>query len=61
MDGIQTHVLDKLKLWEYYVFNKRQTIVDLEKSFNDNKNNINKIQIPNDVDSQDLKQLVIMF
>ena len=57
MDGIQTHVLDKLKLWEYYVFNKRQTIVDLEKSFNDNKNNINKIQIPNDVDSQDLKQL----
>lgn len=57
MDGIQTHVLDKLKLWEYYVFNKRQTIVDLEKSFNDNKNNFNKIQIPNDVDSQDLKQL----
>ena len=44
MDGIQTHVLDKLKLWEYYVFNKRQTIVDLEKSFNDNKNNINKIK-----------------
>ena len=57
MNGIQTHVLDKLKLWEYYVFNKRQTIVDLEKSFNDNKNSINKIQIPNDVDSQDLKQL----
>ena len=57
LEGINTHVLDKLRLWEYYVFNKRQIVEDLETSFTKNKNEINGIHIPNDVDINDLKQL----
>ncbi|RCK55614.1 Glycogen debranching enzyme [Candida viswanathii] len=57
LDGINTHVLDKLRLWEYYVFNKREIVEELETSFTKNKHEISRVHIPNDVDVNDLKQL----
>lgn len=57
MEGISTHVLDKLRLWEYYVFNKREIVEQLESSFTKNKHEINRVHIPSDVDVNDLKQL----
>ncbi|EMG45880.1 GDB1 Glycogen debranching enzyme [Candida maltosa Xu316] len=57
LESINTNVLDKLKLWEYYVFNKRIILENLETSFTKNKNEINWIHIPDDVDVNDLKQL----
>ncbi|KAK6459322.1 glycogen debranching enzyme [Scheffersomyces xylosifermentans] len=57
VDGISKHVIDELKLWEYYVFNKETTLEELKKNYNDTTCNITPVDIPNSVNKGDLKQL----
>ncbi|CAI5759247.1 unnamed protein product [Candida verbasci] len=51
INGIENHVINELKLWEFYVYNKRETIDELEKEFNNHK--VEKKEVSN----LDIKEL----
>lgn len=55
--GINDHVLEPLKLWQYYVFNKSDTISRIEAYFYDKNSNVLPIDIPSDIDPQNIKSL----
>lgn len=55
IEGLQKHVLDPLALWEYYVFNKKEILLNLQDLYSKDANN--KAVIPDDLDLSDLKQL----
>ncbi|KAG7661723.1 GDB1 [[Candida] subhashii] len=57
IEGIQHHVLDKLKLWEFYVFSRKSTLFKMEQLFQKRKQEITPIKIPKEVDIDNLKQL----
>lgn len=57
IDGIQTHVLNTLNLWQYYVFNKTETLQQIEAYYYDSGSNIKPIEFPQDVDSLNIKSL----
>ncbi|KAI3406672.2 GDB1 [Candida oxycetoniae] len=57
MNGIKVHVLEELKLWQYYVFDKSAAIDGLIKTLNRNRDSIEKAEIPPQVDINDLNQL----
>ncbi|CAK9441370.1 uncharacterized protein LODBEIA_P52380 [Lodderomyces beijingensis] len=55
--GINTHVLDVLKLWQFYVFDKAKTVDALIATFKESKGDIQKAEIPDSVDKNDLNQI----
>lgn len=54
MEGIQTHVLNKLNLWQYYVFDKESILESLREN---NGDNITPAEIPSSVDLGSLKSI----
>lgn len=57
VSGIRDHVLIPLELWQYYVFNKQDTLGKLDKEYHQNFNDIKPIDIPSDVNPSDIKLL----
>ncbi|RLV91284.1 Glycogen debranching enzyme [Spathaspora sp. JA1] len=55
--GITTNVLDKLKLWQYYVFDHKQTLIELEQTYNEGLDKVAPVEIPHYVDIHSLKSL----
>lgn len=54
MEGILKHVIDPLKLWQYYVFDKATILEDLSKCTVDD---VQPAKIPSDVDVSNLKSI----
>lgn len=59
ISGISDHVLGPLNLWQYYVFNKQETLTELDTQYHENFNKVNPIDIPSDVDTQNIRQLAM--
>lgn len=57
IDGIQNHVLGPLNLWQYYVFNKAETLSEIEAYYYDKGSNLKPIEFPQDVDTLNIKSL----
>lgn len=57
MDGIDTHVVRKMELWQYYVFDKDSIIKSIEKLANDGSARVSPVELPPDVNVNDLKSL----
>lgn len=55
VSGIQEHVLDSLALWQYYVFDKKETLKDLKERFDSGK--VDPADIPDHVNVSDIKLL----
>lgn len=55
MDGVQEHVLKPLALWQYYVFDKESTILELKELHE--TATVAPADVPDDVDLANLKQL----
>lgn len=52
VDGLQKHVIDPLRLWEFYVFDRNLTLLELEKV-----DGVAPTEIPDSVDRSDLRAL----
>lgn len=57
IQGISEHVLEPLKLWQYYVFDRSDSINKLEKVFNEDRSKIEPVKIPSEIDTGNIKQL----
>ncbi|CUM62704.1 uncharacterized protein PRCAT00000260001 [Priceomyces carsonii] len=57
IEGVSEHVLNPLRLWEYYVFDKISTLSEIKKVYFDLGCQIPPIDVPPEVDRNDLKQL----
>lgn len=55
IEGIQKHVLDPLALWQYYVFDTKETILSLQDLYR--RDSTEPLQIPEHIDVSNLKQL----
>lgn len=55
MGGINDHVLEPLKLWQYYVFDKESIIKQLKELFSNS--NTTPAEIPDSIDKTDSKEL----
>lgn len=57
MEGIKTHVISVLKLWEFYVVNVESCLDDVKEIWKSTslRNNLKKIEIPDDVRSSPVK------
>lgn len=56
--GVGEHVLEPLKLWQYYVFNRERTLKELKSEFEENPpNSILPVEIPQDVDIKNIKEV----
>lgn len=61
MDGIKIHVLANLKLWEFYVIDTKQTLIDLEANWSNELNDNDKslvLNLPKDISLQDLAKFI---
>lgn len=56
MEGINSHVIQPLNLWQFYIFNKDDILAKL-RDFHRAPHDISPIAIPGNVDVSDLKQL----
>lgn len=56
-DGIVKHVVNPLKLWQYYVFDKQESVDALKNAFENGNSKISPGTIPSDIDSNNIKQL----
>ncbi|KAK6199377.1 glycogen debranching enzyme [Scheffersomyces amazonensis] len=57
VNGLSKYVLDELNLWEYYVFNKLEILANLRKHYYDRTNNICPVDIPHDVNLDNIVDL----
>lgn len=55
VNGIQEHVLEKLALWQYYVFDKKAILEDVKKVYEGGK--ADPADIPSDLNVSDIKLL----
>ena len=55
--GIQTHVIDKMDLWQYYVFDRKSIVASIEKLATDNSARVSPVELPSDVDVNNSKSL----
>ncbi|KAH3666669.1 hypothetical protein WICMUC_005486 [Wickerhamomyces mucosus] len=49
MDGVKQHVIDELKLWEFYVVDVQSTLKRIELKWPEISKNITKINVPEDI------------
>ncbi|ODV77006.1 glycoside hydrolase family 13 protein [Suhomyces tanzawaensis NRRL Y-17324] len=54
VEAISVHVLEKLELWQYYVFNRSVILDELEQQQN---SKVSPVEIPGDLNTNDLKAL----
>ncbi|EAZ63299.2 glycogen debranching enzyme [Scheffersomyces stipitis CBS 6054] len=57
VDGISQHVIGKLQLWQYYVFNKEDTLAEIKKNFYDSTYKITPVDIPTSVNKDSIEEL----
>lgn len=57
INGINDHVLQPLKLWQYYVFDKKSHLDEIKNVYYHKDRELPSIDIPGDIDTQNLKAL----
>lgn len=57
VEAIPQHVFDELNLWQYYIFDKADTLERLETQFTQSKSKISLVDIPEEVNVDDIKEL----
>lgn len=56
-DSLAEHVINPLNLWQYYVFNRQETLDNLQAAYNELDSNLNPVEIPDEIDISDIKQV----
>lgn len=55
--GIETHVIDKMQLWQYYVFDRTAVVNSVGKLADEGAAGVLPVEIPADVDANNLRSL----
>ena len=57
VDAIVPHVIEPLQFWQFYVFDRSSILAALDTTFHNHKQDIKPINIPDNVDTNNLTQL----